>query len=500
MYDLMQRYVGHRISITTYSHTRLIGEVASIHADGVLLIDTVEVNELEDQGWYAQICDAHPEDDTRPHQVESLISWHAILVATCLDDDIAPPPSAECKTKKSIAKASVIVNSGRDTAEHDAKDGNRPGMADRFRLEIGAQLVPLMAADNEKPLVKRVKDLRREHAEKVGWSFPPLRIRDNLELNQNGYRVLIDGCQVAAAQVQPGRYLAISNGETTDSLDGQETTDPVFGLTAYWVDSEQRAEAEQRSYTVVDATTVIITHLGEVLRRHAAELLGYEQVQELLDNVEEVAPTAVREVIDGIGAVRTTHYVLRRLLEEGVSLRGLVAMLECLGHHKRTTSDLEKLTGAVRASIGRQICEPFRDERGRVRAVVFHPLAERRMTELCNTGAEPATLERLLECLSKRFCQQVNAYEDTALLIDTSIRHCVWKQINRALPDVRVIAYQEIPSDLLLEPVDLIELDELEPGKEVSDASIEDTANQNRRKPDDRVLESARTTIPKQPR
>ena len=447
IYNLMERYVGRRVSITTHSQMRLIGEVASIHDDGVLLIDTVEQNELEDQGWYAQICHAHPEDDTRPRQAESLISWHAILIASCLDDDIAPPqPPAEEEEEAegSLPEPFVIITNGGDLTAHDAEDGRLPIRTDRFLLEIGVRLIPLMRSEDGKRMLERIGELRRHHTRQSGWTFPTLRIRDNMNLDENGYRFLIDGCRVASAHVQPGYCLAIASDETADSLDGQETTEPSFGLPAYWIDSEQRGDAELRGYTVVDPPAVIVTHLAEVLRRYGAELLGYEQVRQLLDRVEEVAPTVVRELMRGTGAVPTTHYVLRRLLEEGVSLKGMAGILECLGHHKRTISDLEKLTRVVRVSIGRQICEPFRDGEGRVRVVVFHPAAEQRLVESLKSKTDGDTLECLVKCLSKQFPSREKVHEGTALLVDTSLR---WPSLEVPCPFIARGARHCVPRD-----------------------------------------------------
>ena len=402
--------------------------------------------------------------------------------------------------KAGVPEASVIIRNGSIEPSGDTEVESLLRPSDRFQMEIGAQLIPLMKVKDSVPLDERIGSLRREMALEGGWCFPPLRIRDNCKLDPNGYRILIDGCQVAADEVQLGHYLAISNDKEDDSLEGTETTEPVFGLPAHWIDAEQRRGAELRGYTVVDAPTVIVTHLGEIVRRHAAELLGYEQVRRLLDRVEEETPTVVREIIDGTGAVRTTHYVLRRLLEEGVSLKGLVGILECLGHHKRTISDLEELTGAVRASIGRQICEPYRDDQGRVRAVVFEPKAEQRLTELCNTATDVGTLERLLESLIRRFPPKDEGHKDTSLLVDASIRHRVWRQINRCLPDVRVIAYQEIPTDLLLEPVDMIRLEELEPSETAPDDSPEYSEALTSEEPEAKATELAESHIPRQPR
>ena len=501
IYDLMKRYVGHRVSIMTHSQTRLVGEVASIHDDGVRLTNTLEHSESEDHGWYAQICHAHPEDDARPRHAESLVSWHAILAATCLDDDIVPPQaSSEDKVEDDAPDPFVIVNTDGDLTAYDSEGESQQIPTDRFLLEIGAQLIPLMATEGGRPMVEQIRKLRRRHANQAGWSFPTLRVRDNLKLSPNGYRVLINGCQVASSQAQPDCYLAISTDETDDPLEGQKTTEPAFGLTAYWIDGEQRHHAELLGYTVVDPPAVIVTHLAEVLRRYGAELLGYEHVQQLLDDAEQVTPTVVRELTKGTGSLPTIHYVLRRLLEEGISLKGLVSILECLGHHKRTSSDLENLTSAVRVSIGRQICEPFRDHKGRVRAVVFHPAAERRLAESFDVNLDDDTLERVLKCLSKRFSPQEKLHEGTALLVDTSLRYRLRKQIARALPDVPVIAYQEIPSDLMLHPLHVIQLNELDSVHEATDNSLKDNENPAGKQPTPKITGFAQPAIPRQPR
>ena len=503
IYELMTRYVGRWVSITIHSHLRLIGKVDSVHEDGVLLTDTLQQDELEEQGWYANICNAHPEDDTRPRQAESLICWHAIQVVTCLDDDIAPPepPVQEDEEEEDKLPAPfVIVNTGQGLTAHDVEEEAPLIPGDRFLMEIGVGLIGMMRSDDGDSVIRRIANLRREQARQAGWYFPPLRIRDNLTLEQADYRILIDGCLVAAARLQPGRYLAISSDDTPQALQGEETTDPAFGRTAYWIDTEQRQDAEQQGYTVVDPPTVIVTHLGEILRRYGAELLGYEQVQRLLTHVEDAAPIVVRELIDGTGAVRTVHYVLRRLLEEGISLRASTRILECLAHHKRTISDLEELTRAVRVSIGRQICEPFRDDRGRVRAVVFYPEAERHLVESCHSPIDDHTLEGLFTCLGQYFSLQERVDEGAALLVDGSIRYSVWKHLARPFPGVRVIAYQEIPADLILEPVHMIRLEELTGQQDVGDALQADETIASGEEADVETAGSASRTVRRQPR
>jgi hypothetical protein len=524
---LLQRYVGRRVWVSTYSHAKIVGEVASVYEDCVRLVNTSVVNELEDQGWYAQMREADSEDYAGPRQAESLIPLHSILVATCLDDDVPLPLPEEEDPSGGEPRATAVITSGADETRRDMDSSGDGLPVDRFSLEIGPRLVPLVASEpgnapartgdgtspksssvtvvtnipreailphspgdsaalakalerlsaglktGGKPnpgkpdhlLKERIAGLRRDIAAKAGWVFPVLRIRDSLQLEPEAYRILIHDCEVSRGRIVPGSYLAIAPNDDLQPLLGEETIEPAFGLRAYWIQPEDRRRAALMGYTVVEALAVIVTHLGEVIRRHAAELLGYEQVAELLQRVQQTSPTLVQELIPNVMSIRTVHYVLRRLLEERVSLKSLVAVLECLGQYGGSAEDLEGLLAVVRVCIGREICAPYRDEQNRVRAMVFHPSADQRMQELLADDFDPwqaGGLERLIACLRQRWEPTLRVGREAALVVDGAWRYRFWRRVHPVLPDLSVIAYSEIPPECTLDVVEIIQLEDLE--------------------------------------
>jgi flagellar biosynthesis protein FlhA len=339
---------------------------------------------------------------------------------------------------------------------------------DRISLEVGAALVPMVNARRGSGLVERIGGLRRDLARQNGLWVPSVRVKDNMGIDPKGYRVLIGGREVARGDLRPELWLAI-DPSTSSSLTvvGEPAREPAFGLPARWIQESDRSRAEVAGYTVVDAPSVLITHLGEVVRKHAHELLSREDLKALLDKVREVSPAVVDEVVPTIVSMGTLHRVLCLLLEERVPVSNLTRILESLATHATTVKDPSDLTERVRVDLGRAICDRFRDANGRIRAIVLDPRLEmelRRGAQGGQISLDMARSEQLMLRLMTEIKKAQMTGNDVPLLCDGSIRRAVRHTLARALDSLAVIAYQEIPTDVLMEPVAVIRPEELSGG------------------------------------
>jgi flagellar biosynthesis protein FlhA len=335
---------------------------------------------------------------------------------------------------------------------------------DRATVEIGARLIPLVDPRRGNGLLDRIVGLRRDLARKSGIWVPPIRLRDNIQLEADAYRLLIDGREVARGRLRPERLLAIDPGKTNVTLDGEPTKDPAFGLPARWISENDRQRAELGGFTVVDAPSVLITHLGEIVRKHAHELFSREDLKLLIDKTRESQPSVVDELLPNVLTMGTLHRILCLLLEEHVPISNLPRILEGLAHHAPATKDPVELTERVRTDLGRVICDRYRDPQGRLHAVVLDPRLElelRRSTHDKTLALDPGRLEKLIVFLLNEYRKASARGQDVALLTDTSLRRPLRHALIRGLPDLAVIAYQEVPGDLLLEPVAMLKPEDL---------------------------------------
>jgi flagellar biosynthesis protein FlhA len=359
------------------------------------------------------------------------------------------------------AAAAAPTASGRPTTEIPVEEFLQ---VDRACVEIGARLIPLVDPKRGTGLIDRIGALRRDLARKNGLWVPPIRVRDNIQLDAETYRILVGGREVARGTLRPERWLAIDPGTTRLPVDGEATRDPAFGLPAKWIAENDRQRAELGGYTVVDAANVLVTHLGEIVRRHASELLSREDLKTLVDKARESAPSVVDELIPNVMTMGALHRVLTLLLEERVPISNLTRILESLANHAPTTKDPIELSERVRVDLGRAICDRFRDEQGHFHALVLDPRLElelRRAIHDKNLVLDPARLERLIVRLANEWRKATARGQEVALLVDASLRRPLRGALARSLPDLAVVAYQEVPGDMLLEPAALIKPEDL---------------------------------------
>lgn len=322
---------------------------------------------------------------------------------------------------------------------------------DRLGLEVGYRLVPLVDRTQDGELLRRVRGIRKKIAQDLGFLVPPVHIRDNLQLKPGAYRITLKGVTVGEGEVQVGKYLAINPGRVLGSVQGQTTQDPAYGLPAVWIDASQREQAQTYGYTVVDAGTVVATHLSKVINDHAPELLGREETQQLLDHVAKQHPKLVEDLTPKLLPVSTVQRVLQLLLEERVSLRDTRTILETLAEHGTRTQDPEELTAAVRVALGRAIIAEIYGGAHELQVMALEPSLEQILTQaLAGRGAdgmglEPGLAERLVRDTQNAVETMSRNGLPSVLLVSPPIRALLSRFLRRVIPDLKVISHAEVP-------------------------------------------------------
>ena len=337
-------------------------------------------------------------------------------------------------------------------------------LTDRAVVEVGSRLVPFIQSKRVKGLSERITALRREFSRMNGLWVPPIRVNSNLLLQPEEYRILIAGRKVAGAELRTEHMLAILPDSKSVTLTGEATTEPAFGLEARWIATESRRSAELQGCTVVDPLSVLITHLGEVLKRYGHELLTREALKQMLDRARDFAPTIVDEIKPEIIRMGTLHQVLVQLAEDRIPLSDIALILESIVNHAPQCKDSEALTDNVRVDLGRLVCERFRGLDGRLLVIAMEPRLDSRMRQSLHQdqlalGAVPLT--RLIETVGKAWKDSERRQQPLALLVDQTLRRPLKRLLARSTPDLGVIAYQEIPNDVVIDSTVMLQHDEI---------------------------------------
>ncbi|MFA0730969.1 MAG: hypothetical protein LKKZDAJK_000244 [Candidatus Fervidibacter sp.] len=321
---------------------------------------------------------------------------------------------------------------------------------DPVELELGFGLVPMAMEQEGGKLLPRITNLRRKLAEELGLLVPPIRVRDNLLLSPNRYVIKVRGAKVAEGDCHPHKLLAIGS-PNLPPLDGIATKDPAFGLPAFWIDADKKRDAERLGYTVVDTETVIITHLSEVLKAHAPDIMSRQEVQALLDQVRQTHPAVVEEVTPQLLSRGEIHQVLCNLLSEGVPIKDMVAILEALADAARLSKDPDFLTERVRRRLARLICQPFLTTDGTLPAIVLDPALEQRLlssVQETDSGQvlvpDSSLWQRLLEQLAEAAERVAAEGWQPVLVCGMRLRLPLRRLVARFFPRLTVISYEEI--------------------------------------------------------
>jgi flagellar biosynthesis protein FlhA len=325
---------------------------------------------------------------------------------------------------------------------------------DLIGLEVGYRLIPLVDRNQGGELMGRIKGVRKKLSEELGFLVQAVHIRDNLELGPNSYRITILGAPVGESEVFPDRELAINPGQVSGGpIPGSATKDPAFGLDAIWIDKARREQAQAQGYTVVDASSVIATHLSHLLQSHAHELLGHEEVQQLLNRLGKTAPKLIEDLVPKLLPMSVVVKVLQYLLLERVPIRNLRTICETLAELAPKTQDPVALVAAVRVALGRTIVQNIGGLRQELPVITLDPALEQVLQDSmagggdASPGFEPGLADRIQTALGDSARRQDAAGEPAVLLVAAKIRPWIARLMRHSTPSLSVLAYNEIPEN-----------------------------------------------------
>jgi flagellar biosynthesis protein FlhA len=338
-------------------------------------------------------------------------------------------------------------------AEHKELSWDDVEQVDLIGLEVGYRLIPLVDRNQGGELMGRIKGVRKKLSEELGFLVQAVHIRDNLELGPNSYRITILGAPVGESEVFPDREMAINPGQVSGTLQGSATKDPAFGLDAVWIDKVRREQAQAQGYTVVDASSVIATHLSHLLQSHAHELLGHEEVQQLLNRLAKSAPKLIEDLVPKLLPMSAVVKVLQYLLLERVPIRNLRTICETLAELAPKSQDPVVLVAAVRVALGRSIVQNVGGLRQELPVITLDPALEQVLQDSMagggesSPGFEPGLAERIQTALGDSTRRQEAAGEPAVLLVAPKIRPWIARLMRHSTPSLAVLAYNEIPEN-----------------------------------------------------
>jgi len=387
-----------------------------------------------------------------PHLVFLLL---AVVVGTLAywklqeQSEVTEKAEAEAE-RKEAPKVESIEASWADVAPVDV-----------LGLEVGYRLIPLVDQGQDGDLLKRIRGLRKKFAQEVGFLAAPVHIRDNLELKPNAYRITMKGVEIGAGEAHSNMFLAINPGRVNGPLTGIETQDPAFGLPAFWIEPHMKDQASMLGYTVVDTSTVVATHLNHVILSHAAELLGRQETQALLDHIAKESPKLVEDLVPKQVSLSVVQRVLQNLLEEGVSIRDMRTIIETLAEYTVRTQDPLELTTQIRIAMGRAIIQQIFPGNTELQVMALEPSLERILTQALGTGGDAGAIEPgLADTLLRETASAAQKQEDlgspAVLLVPGSLRWLLSRFLRRAVPQLKVIANGEVPDSRTIKVTTII--------------------------------------------
>lgn len=332
---------------------------------------------------------------------------------------------------------------------------------DTLGLEVGYRLIPLVDKTQGGELLRRIKGIRKKFAQDIGFLSPPVHIRDNLELKPSAYRIALKGVEIGSGEANMGQYLAIDPGMVVGTLPGVQTTDPAFGLPAYWIDSSLREQAQAMGYTVVDAGTVIATHLNHLITTNASELLGRHEVQQLLDHLAKDAPKLIEDLTPRLLSLSVIQKVLQNLLLEGVHIRDMRSIAETLTEYAPMSQDANELTAQVRIALGRAIVQQLFPTGNELTVMTLDNRLERLLMQTLQSGADVGAME---PGLADTITMQTDAAAQSqqqlglpaVLLVPGPLRALLARFLRRSVPQVRVLSHAELPEHKTIRVTSLV--------------------------------------------
>jgi flagellar biosynthesis protein FlhA len=329
---------------------------------------------------------------------------------------------------------------------------------DAIGLEVGYRLIPMVDRNQGGQLMGRIKGVRKKLSQDLGFLIPPVHIRDNLDLAPNVYRIALMGVSVGEAEVHPEHEMAINPGQVFGEISGINTKDPAFGLPATWIEQSQKENAQTLGYTVVDANTVIATHLSQLLNDNAPQLLGHEETQQLLDRLATTSPKLVEDLVPKLLPLSTVVKVLQNLLNESIPIRDFKTIVESLAEYAPLNQDAGNLTAHVRAGLGRFIVQHINGLSNELSVITLEPNLEQLLHQSMQVseeggGIEPGLAERIHQSLSESAQTQEMNGRPAILLVSAQIRTMLMRFVKHTIPNMHVLAYNEIPDNMQIKIV-----------------------------------------------
>jgi len=323
---------------------------------------------------------------------------------------------------------------------------------DLVGLEVGYGLIPMVDKNQNGQLLGRIKGVRKKLSQELGFLVHSVHIRDNLDLSPNAYRITLNGVPVGESSVQPDREMAINPGQVYGQLQGTPTKDPAYGLDAVWIEPGQRDHAQTLGYTVVDASTVIATHINQVLYDNAHELLGHAEAQQLLDNLAKSSPKLVEDLVPNLLPLSVVVKVMQNLLSESVPVRDIRTIAEILAEHGAHTKDPTELTAQVRVGLGRSIVQRINGIERDLPVITLEPSLEQLLMQSAQNGGqgmgvEPGLTERMFRSLEDVTQKQEMAGQPAVLVVAPTLRLWLAQLVRHSIPGLNVLSYSEIPDN-----------------------------------------------------
>ncbi|MBL8029349.1 MAG: flagellar biosynthesis protein FlhA [Fibrobacteres bacterium] len=389
------------------------------------------------------------------------LSAFAGIAGYMVKNGLMDTKSAEDKEKE--AKAAVS-NKEKAKAEERIEDYLN---VDQMEMEIGYGLIPLVDLSQGGDLLERITMIRRQCASEIGIIVPPIRIRDNIQLKPNEYKIKIKNTIIAGGELMSGSYLAMNPGSVSKELRGIPTKEPAFGLPAIWITESQKEEAELAGYTVVELPAVIATHLTEIIKSHAQEILTRQDIKTLIGNLKERNPVVVDELIPNKMTNGDVQKVLVNLLKERVSIRDLGSILEVLADNIEKTKDTDVLTEFVRDSLSRQICDQYRDPSGAIGVITLDPRLEQLLEVSMQKTDRGSKLvlrsemaSKILEAVNEEVLRVMSKNEQPVILTSPIVRSQFRKMTEPSVPGAAILSYNEIASGINIRSIGMIKVKE----------------------------------------
>ncbi len=333
---------------------------------------------------------------------------------------------------------------------------------DVIGLEVGYRLIPLVDRSQGGQLMSRIKGVRRKLSQELGFLVQPVHIRDNLDLSPTTYRITLMGVPLGEGEIFPDKELAINPGQVYGALAGAETRDPTFGLEAVWIDPALRDEAQTMGYTVVDTSTVVATHLSHLLSQHAADLIGHEEVQQLLDMLAKSSPKLVEDLVPKLLPLGSVLRVLQNLLIENVPIRDMRTIAETLAEQATISQNSDVLTAAVRAALSRQIYQHINGMGQEMAVISLNPDLEQILLQSVQTapesglGIEPGLAEQMITDLNHSVQRMEAENKAAVLLVSPALRPMLARLLKNLAPNLHVLAYSEVPDNKQIKVVSAV--------------------------------------------